>query len=387
MAWLNPSHVYVIKTNEKVPLLWQYNGDAAVEFLSGAYFPSYYRIDKTRINRPAYPLMVKLIGSLYALVSYPIYHLSPLLSGMLGYITLKLIIYLSAAILLYNITKRYFPPNISLLAVFLLFLHPFSITFIGTFHTSELQFVNPILIIYLWLNLIDNYSSKKNIFSSLLIGILMLAKQNYAIYLAILAYSFFVLKRRRESLLSFVVHLIPLLAWFITLHYLHIPYHNQEAADGQVVWLLDLFRTLNPVLIAKSLLLAMSGWLLSLTSFFHILLLIALLSWTKVKEVFNTKEKIFFLFFIGMALLQTVAAKRYAPYMSADVAILIVPLAAWGLWSLVEQFNLRKYVPFFLSAYLTLGLATLVTFPWQSPYEQQGITHPDRVKALEEGRL
>src|SRR5258706_16283192 len=70
-AWLNPNPDYVIKTNTRIPILWQFNGDTTVEFLSAAYFPEYFKVDKTRINRPGYPLMAKVFGEGNGLIARP----------------------------------------------------------------------------------------------------------------------------------------------------------------------------------------------------------------------------------------------------------------------------------------------------------------------------
>ena len=58
------------------------------------------------------------------------------------------------------------------------------------FHTQELQFITPTIIIYFYLNLANKYSHFKNIFFSVIVGILMLGKANYAIYLGFLSFSF-----------------------------------------------------------------------------------------------------------------------------------------------------------------------------------------------------
>jgi hypothetical protein len=389
IAWLNPDPDYVVKTNEKIPIMWQYNGDATVEFLSGAYFPEYFRVDKTRINRPAYPLLVKIFGEVYGLIAKPFYELGILARAMLGYITLKLLVYLAGALALYHISRRWFSAEASLLAVSLLLLHPFAITYIATFHTSELQFFTPIFLIFFWLNLSDRYSHKKNILFSLAAGALMLAKQNYAIYLAILLFSFFFLKRYKESVLSFLVHLVPLAGWLIALKMLGIPYYNHESASGLGVWLYQDLIHRSPIGILQSLALGTNAWLIAFFGFFSFFAIAALYApyLPTVREKFSRSHLSFLAIFISMSWLQTFAANRYASYMVSDLSVYIFPLAACAILALLTEHRLKKLLPLFLALYLAIGLSTIVSFPWVHPYDQKGITNPDRVKLLEEGKL
>ncbi|MBX4206179.1 glycosyltransferase family 39 protein [Candidatus Parcubacteria bacterium] len=389
MAWLNPNPDYVVKTNPTIPLFWQYNGDATVEFLSAAYFPEYFKVDKTRTNRPGYPLAAHILAKVYGAIAWPIHTLNALQSTMLGYLTLKILVYLAGALALYDIARRWFSREVALLSVALAFLHPFAVTFIGTFHTSELQFITPILLVWMWLNLGEKYSHQKNILSSLLTGYLMVTKQNYAAYLALLAFSFLILKRYKESILSVAVHLIPFGLWLLALKLLHIPYYNHESANGLGVWLYKDLIHRSPAEIIQTLVRGTNGWLLLIVGYFSFLALAAV--WaagsSAVKEKFGRHHTIFILIFVAMSWLQTFASNRYASYMSSDLAVIIFPLAAYAIYALFERFSIKKYLPLFLALYLFAGLSTLIHFPWVHPYDQTDITHPDRVKLLEEGKL
>lgn len=389
IAWLNPKAPYVIKTNERIPVMWQYNGDAAVEFLSGAHFPDYYKVDKTRINRPGYPALVKVLGEIYGILASPFIKLGDLLKAMLGYITLKVLVYLTGAIAMFSLVRRYFSKQVALLSVALLFLHPFAITFIGTFHTSELQFITPIFLIFFWFKLGENYSWKKNVLFSLIVGLLMLSKQNYAVYFSILIFSFFVLRRYKETVLSFLVHLAPLTAWILSLKLLDIPYYNHESANGLGVWLYRDLIYRNPLEVAKILILSVNSWLILILSFFSLLVLLSIhsLSFDNIKNKITKSNIAFILIFLGFSWVQTFAANRYAPYMTSDLAIIIVPLAALALYQLTERYRLVKYLPYLMFVYLLISLITIVGFPWMHPYEQKGIFNPERVSELNEGRL
>lgn len=390
LAWLNPNPNYVVKTNPKIPILWQYNGDATVEFLTAAYFPEYLKVDKTRTNRPGYPFIAHTLGEVYGLIALPFHPLGPLQKGLLGYMTMKLLVYLSAALTLYHIVRRWLPKEVALISVALVFFHPFSVIYSGTFHTSELQFITPIFLAGLWLNLADNYSHKKNIFYSLLVGVLMLAKQNYAAYLAILLFSFFIAKKYRESILSFVVHLIPLIIWLITLKLLHIPYYNHETiSNGDGVWVVSALTSGNLFAFIQILVTTTKEWFIAISGYFTVSVFLALLalSFPELRSRLTRRHKIFIFILLGANWLQFLAARSYAGYLTSDLAIVIFPLAAYFIYRFFESRGLKKFVPAFLIFYLLVGVLTIAHFPWVHPYDQHDITHPDRVELLQEGKL
>jgi hypothetical protein len=389
IAWLNPDPNYVIKTHPRIPILWQYNGDAVVEFLSAAYFPEYYKVDKTRINRPGYPALAHTLGRVFGILAFPIYKIDPLTQGLLGYMTLKLLVYLSGAFALYHVVKKWFDGRVALLAVLLLLLHPFAVIFSTTFHTSELQFIAPIILLALWLKLGDAYSYQKNIVFSLLAGFLMLAKQNYAIYLAIIVFSFFVLKRYKESILSFLVHLIPLGIWMLALKMLGIPYYNHESANGLGVWLYQDLIFRNPLEIVQTVLGSVNLWLLALIGHFSLLApaaLVALMT-LRASHTFSRNTYLFVGLFTFFSWLQTFAANRYNSYMTSDLSVIIFPLAAYLIWTILGKYNLTRWQSAFLALYFLIGLTTIMEFPWVHPYNQTNVINDDRIGELKSGDL
>jgi hypothetical protein len=390
IAWLNPNPSYVIKTNEHIPVMWQYNGDSTVEFLSAAYFPHYFTIDKTRTNRPGYPLAVKVLGTIFGIILWPFIHLGDLPKALLGYVTLKLIVYATGAICLYHLVRRKFSHTVALISVCLTFFHPFAVLFIGTFHTSELQFITPIFLFTFWLNLGDTYSHRKNILFSLLVGFLMLAKQNYAVYVAILIFSFFFLKKYKESILSFVIHFIPLFIWLIALKLLHIPYYNHEVDTYQQgVWLYKDLIFRNPLEILSVLIGAVNQWLGTIVGYFHILIFAAIgsLAFPETRSMF-TKNSVLLVVIIGiLSYAQSLAANRYAPYMSSDLVVIIIPFAAYTIFKILEKYRMESAWPILAGIYLALGLVSMIHFPWIHPYEQKNIISPDSVKNIDSGNF
>ena len=159
LAWTN-FQPKVAKTNPKIPIMWQYDCDASVDFLSGAFFPKYFKYDGQRINRPTFPFFAKFFGESIGLIASPFYKMSVLLKTMLGYIVLKLLFYYIGAIFLYKIVKEWLGKQIALLSVIAVFFHPHSVQWIATFATAPSQFITPIIIFYLFSQLAKKYSVK-----------------------------------------------------------------------------------------------------------------------------------------------------------------------------------------------------------------------------------
>ena len=103
--------------------------------------------------------------------------------------------------------KKYLNQNEILLTNLLIFFSIISIGNIAAFHTIELQFITPIIITFLFINITKKYSTTKNFLFSIIVGILMLGKPNYAIYLSILVFSI-MNKKIIETIISFICHLI-----------------------------------------------------------------------------------------------------------------------------------------------------------------------------------
>ena len=392
LAWLNPRGGKAYKTHKTIPIFWQYNSDAPTEFLTAAYFPEGFKRWKTRVNRPVYAMMVNSFGGLVGLITYPFYKMDKLEKAMMGYLLLKLSIYFLGAILLFEISKAWFDAEIALLSVFMLLLHPFAIVNLTTFHTNELQFINPIIILFLFNNLINKFSTKKIIVFSFVVGTLMLARQNYAIYLSVLFFSFFKLKQYKASILSFFIHLMPLIIWYIFLKWYGLDYYNHEVeAYEQGAWLFKRTTFIQPLALIQSILIGLYKWLNLFPLHYSVLLLGAILT-MNVKQV-NTKLHSYHYYFLGcfflFSFIQTYASKRYAPYMIADTSFLIYPLVAYFIITSIRKWNKPKLKRLFVSCYLCIALISIVHFPWVHPYNQVDILDQSKskIKQLEEGKL
>ena len=150
--------------------------------------------------------------------------------AVIGYCLLKACVYLATAILLYRLLVGFVPGNAAVLGVALLFFHKFAIVYATTYHTTELQFATPVIVLYCARVLSERYSLRTNVFLSVLVGVLMLAKPNYSVYLAVGGVALYY-GRVRQFTVSVVAHLFPLAAWLAYLRAEGIPYYSHDVVQ------------------------------------------------------------------------------------------------------------------------------------------------------------
>lgn len=321
IAWLNPRPNFrekkgeYLKLSEKIPWMWQYNLDSHTELFSATFFPSYFREVPTRINRPGYPFIVHCLSYLVAITSRPFLSLSFIERGVTSYILLKWIVYLLSAILMYELVKEQSNRNCAISTVGLTFFKSFSLVVMGTYHTYELQFLTPVIILFLFGNLSRSYSLKKNVLFSLVVGFLMLAKQNYAVYMAVLGYALLHLKVR-EVLISVVVHLLPLFLWLVVLSLVGIEYYNHEVQEySQGVWLYKTFIHQNIILMLQTILTSIRSFLVALVDYYSVWIFIAvfMIGAHRLAHLGPLGSEVVTLFFLFVATtwFQAIAANRY----------------------------------------------------------------------------
>jgi hypothetical protein len=419
IAWLNPwPDRDSFRGIDSVPVMWQYNRAAGVEILSAAYFPETFRTYTDRINRPTYPVAVWALGNTIGFVLSPVVDLGPLERAGAGYVVLKLLVFFAGATVMYRVLRRWIAPEPALFAVLLMLFHAHSIEYVGTFQTTELQVITPIFVIAMFLAVVDRLQQPPSplprearrrrlgdlgviALASIALGVLMLAKQNYAVYLAIILFALW--KRRwAEVAVSIVAHLIPLGIYLLYLRAIDIPYVNHEAATyDQGVWMVDLFRQ-NPIQSARMVLDSIKLSLRHLVGYFGVWLLLAAGALARRREFRLERDH---LVFAGLLLFgtwaQVFAAARYYDYMLSDVAIVVYGLAAWVVWYWLEQIgddglgsfdrDRRSVSPDGLRHGLARGILTVwflvnvlsfVNFPWVHPFDQ-----PARGSDILENRL
>lgn len=376
MAWLNPRPDFskkkgnFLKLNHNIPFMWQYNFDSHPEFYSAAFFPSYFKANPTRINRPVYPMIVHLSGKLSAYISRPFLILTPQACAVIGFIFLKLAIYLIGGILLFELIQKYVGKEAALYSIPLLFFHKISIWYVSEYHTIELQFISPIIVLYLFSRLSASYSVKKNILFSLIVGMLMLAKQNYAVYLAVLGFAL-LHKRFRETCISFCSHLAPLLGWLVFLKLYGLKYYNHEVeVYGQGVWLYREFIHLPIVEMIKAIFQSFREYLIAIIQYYFIWAFLGVFGlgvWIALNKGKIKNELVLMFLCVAANWFQVFAARRYEDYMVSDCALFFYALSGYFLVSYVKK---KWLIYVILLLWLFFNLLQIIHLPWIHPYNQ-----------------
>lgn len=364
-AWLNPQPKFKVYKTIEVPFFWQFNPDAGVEVISAAYFPEAFKMYKDRINRPSYPFVVNSIGNMIKFIISPIKKISAVEAAGIGYVLLKLLIFLLAGIISYNILENFLKNNyLSFLGVVLLYFHSFSIEAFATFHTYELQFISPIFFLSFYYSLSKNYSTRKNIIYSLIIGVLLLGRQNYAVYLSLLSLAIYE-KQYLRSFISFLFHLVPFGLYLLFLNYNKIDYYNHEIQNyNQGFFILEYLKNYQFIDLIIEISKSVFHFIKSFATFFHIILLFLIFEIRKIK--FNKKELFLIVVSIIFLYIQFLASRKYEiNYMVSDIYILVI---FYFLRSLKQNSFLYKNKNLLITIFCIIGLFTITNFPLRNPY-------------------
>ncbi len=372
IAWLNPRPEFdVYRTIEYFPIFWQYNVDSPTELLSAAFFPEYFKENAIRISRPGYPALVNFITNIMYFFLSPFFKFNYLYYAGAGYIILKFLVYYIAITLQTSVLLKFFSLKNSIFINILIFFHYHSIFYATTFHTSELSFIIPIIFIALYFNLIKKYSILKNILYSLLVGILILCKPNYACYLSILVFSF-LNKYFVESIISFFIHLIPIFLYLLYLNYIQIQfYHYGIQGAGFLGWVLDAAK-LGYLNLTYEILFSFVKFTKNLIEYFHIFLFLFFIGILNLVIINKNNNKIiyFLLIFIFFTWLQIFVTNRWGGYMVADLTLPIIAISIFYLVSKIDLFHKSKILNIITFIYLIINIGSFINFPLINPYNQ-----------------
>jgi hypothetical protein len=381
LAWLNPRPGFEIyRTLDGWPFMWQYNADAGMEIISAAYFPHAFREYPQRINRPLYPVAAWTLGQLVDLaiaparLVLPLPSLSPLERAGAGYILLKLIVHVAGAAALMSLLERRLSPLAAYFATGLVMVHPHTLSYVATFHTTELQVFVPVFVLWMAARLGAPDGSRRwwvgLVAASLVTGVLMMGKQNFAVYAALLVWA---LTRRywREAFVSVGAFLIPLGVYALFLRAVGLSYSNNEiAAMGQGRWVIDLLRG-NPVVAYQTLADTLVAFGRNAVSFWGAFLLLCFLALGRSDRPLTAAHLWFLFLFAGATWAQYVAVARLdITYMVGDLTLYVIGLAAWLVvdrWRVITRPAAAHAV---ITAALLLTLLGFVHIPWVSPWDQ-----------------
>lgn len=370
-GWLNPRPdlTPTCKISQTNPFLWQYDMDSQVELYSAVGFPFNLHETPQRINRPLYPALARLLGEVYFLVAYPFYKLSLLHRAVLGYLTLKLLVFTGFGLLFFHFARRYVGDKPALLGLALILTDRFSLMAISTYHTYELEFISPLVIAALFASLCQRYSMGRNLIFSLLVGLLMLGRQNYSCYLAVLLYGLY-LRRFLDVAVSVAAHLLPLLAWLAVLAWLGVAYRNTEATEyGQGVWFFKEFIHYSPLVMAKTVATWLSTYLQA--AFAPVWALAALgLVWVRENQEARGKIPLGLLGLMVFTNWFQVFAARRVRHLPDDLWFILYPLAGFAFFRLLGKAGKdRENMVIAWTVVLSLAWSCLswLKLPWLPP--------------------
>jgi hypothetical protein len=372
----NPEKPRLYKTHNTIPLFWQYNLDAGVEILTAAYFPKIFEFNTTRIDRPTYPVLANFFGKTASLILKPFIDLNKLESAGIGYLILKILMYSLSIILIRNILLRYFDEKTTFLAIFFLYSSYHSIFYFTAFHTSELQFITPIFILSFFIYLINKYSITKNILFSILIGILMLAKPNYAVYLSIIIFLLYK-KKLIEVLISIFAHLIPIFLYLLFIEYSNYNFAMTGVTDyDQGTWLYNDLKNGNFYKVFSLFFILLGKFITKLFAGYNLLVIFLILGFL-IKYRKNEIKKDYIIFisiFIFYTYFQSFAAMRFNYYMVYDISIIVFSFSAYFIYQIIEKFkneNIKKYsIPLIMALWFIINISQFISLPWVHPYNQ-----------------
>ncbi len=372
LAWLNPSpESEVYRTLDRVPVFWQYSVDAGLEVMTAAYFPEYFHKYNIRISRPAYPAIVRTLGEGIGLLARPVVKLDPVMKAGLGFVAWNALFALVSSWCAFRIFARFLTVPYALFGVALMLFHWETVLGTAMFHTTASEYFTPVLIAYLALALGDTFTYRRTILFSLLVGIMMLAKTNYAAYLAVLAVAVLYL-RLVPAAVSFAVHLVPLGLWLLFLRSEGLAYYNHEVEYyGQGQAFARALTHFDVPTLATMVRIGTVDTLRYGLVFFNVLLPFAALGGWALRRRLGLPAWLFLAMFVAAVVVEISAAELAR--LVSDLKFAICGLAAAGVAEIAARLPaLRR--PVALSAvagiWLLGNLAHLVHLPWVSPYQQ-----------------
>ena len=372
IAWLNPRPDFdVYRTIEYLPLFWQYNVDSPTELLSAAFFPEYFNENPIRVSRPGYPFLVNLITNILYFFFNPIFNTNYLYYAGAGYLIFKFLVYFTTITLLTKVLLNFFSIRHAIFINILIFFHYHSIFYATTFHTSELSFITPIIFIALFLSIKKNYSLFKNILYSLIVGVIILCKPNYACYFSILAFSFFN-KYYKESIISFFLHLFPIFLYLLYLNYYQIQfYHYGIQGGGFLGWIIEAAK-LGYYNLAYEIFFSFFKFLKNLIEYFHIFLFLFCAGIINIFSSNKNNIKLFYflIIFIFFTWLQIFFTNRWGGYMVADLTLPVLSISFFYVLNKINIFNVPKILTFISIIYLVINMISFINLPLINPYDQ-----------------
>jgi hypothetical protein len=376
IAWINPDTRGAIKVIS-IPLFWQYDVDSILELGTATYFPELFKDLPARVTRPLYPMTANALGNFF-------YFLSPIKFDFIyfvafSYFLIKICIYFFSAICLIKIcTFLKFNKEIINIILLILFLNSILIKSITSFHTTELQILLPVISTFFYILFIQN---KINIFVfALILGILFLGKNNYAIVMTIILHLIYY-KRFNDATFFIITFFIPLILWVMfykTVLGLDFSFIGHTKYYG---WFN--FESYNINFFVESLYKIISSFVKSYIVFF---IFIPIYIFNFQYKLLNKRHIVFIVLFCLSIMLQMfITNKPDSIYMTKDINFIyciILGLIIYKITNKLKFFSFNK-ITFFIFGLILLGnsIISLGNFPLIHPYNQKILEdHSDYIK-------
>lgn len=408
IAWLNPAPEFEVYRTGQVPFLWQYNPDAGVELVSAAWFPEAFRTYPQRTGRPAYPALVNGASHVIEIVASPVMRLSRIQATGVAYAGFKLVTVIVAGQLAFAVLRRRLGLEASVLGATLFALHWHMIEYAAAFHTTDLQMTATVAVLWITLRVIEREQARHEarlgtpstsistdtFVAALLVGLLLLAKQTLVAPLAVLAV--LVLARRWAlAIIGVLGAALPSAGYLAFLGSRDIPFRSWEVEEyGQGAWVVEGLR--EPGLLVREVWDALAAFPVDAFRFYGPLLVLAgvVLALRRGRSLRPGDGRLIVLMSIA-AFFQYLAVQRKLPYMTADLAIVVLGAAAVGIvamrrWArervgegwLSALFSERAVLVLSGTASVVTAVVVLGNLPWVAPSDQ-----PSRDESVLENRI
>ncbi|MDP6477129.1 MAG: hypothetical protein QF502_04400 [Nitrospinaceae bacterium] len=202
-------------------------------------FPESFSNLSILMDQPLYPLLIflvfKPIGLLFDNQSMSVIFASAM--------AVNLLLMIFGVLLFYYLLKDLFSPKVAFLSSVLLIFSPLThVMLVQSTSTGIMEVFIIIAYIYLLNDYAGRPGQKRLVMYSILAGILMTGKMIFSLGIFVICLGIY-FKRIRETVLFFVIHLVPLGIWYLFVEWgLGIKFEIHVITDYNFgIWLFDLF--------------------------------------------------------------------------------------------------------------------------------------------------
>lgn len=326
------------------------NADGGQYLLLANDFPNHYlESHPVILDRPLYSFLIATVAF------FPRLFFDSYATLFASAIFLNFILGFFSVVLFYYLCEKLISSRVAFLSSLLLVLSP-------NFHVWMVQIMPEMLTnfmvtatLFLLYCYVKKHSYPKLIIFSLIVGTFMLGKMLFALSIFILLSAFY-FRRFREGIVFLVVHLIPMVLWYLfVMKVLKMPFFVNEVADYDVgVWLFNIFQWPWKKT-AEIFLLALPRFIGILFSGF--LFLPIIFSVIGLKKITFKYGKLFIFGFILSFLILVFITNLYFPRYGFWIFPVVYPLTVLGIERVADFFKKYKnwYAQvFYLIAYFSI---------------------------------